>query len=74
MEGIEWGVRQMWDIWGFASRITGIDAVRSDEIDIVGTKDSSDDGSVRPTLKLSPRRQRGTKGSAVYPEKRGKMP
>lgn len=37
--------------------------MRSDEIDIVGTKDSSDDGSVRPTLKLSPRRQRGTKRS-----------
>ena len=32
----------MWDIWGFACTIAGNEAVRSDEIDIMGSDDSDD--------------------------------
>ena len=33
----------MWDIWGFAYTIAGNEAVRSDEIDIMGSEDSDDE-------------------------------
>jgi len=62
----------MWDIWGFTSTITGNDAVRSDEFDVVGTEDSGD--SVRPTFAEVVSSETTRHEGAVHPTKRGKPP
>jgi len=41
--GIEWGVKAMWDIWGFAATIAGNEPVRSEDLDNMGSDDSDDD-------------------------------